>query len=196
MSELRELIEELVTKQIPMSIKVGVVISVDTINDTCEIEPMDGPNHPAAKLRAVEDSNFDSRVVIYPKVGSKVVYLFVNNDPNNVIVVSVSDFESIIIQNSPSSFKLNIAADGKVVIDSPEIKFNNGPNGGLVKSEPVSDSFNDVINVINVLKDIFTSWTPVPNDGGAALKALAAAWASSMMSNVAQTAYENSDIQH
>jgi len=53
-----------------------------------------------------------------------------------------------------------------------------GDTDNMVRYVPVADSVNELKNSVNDLKNVFTSWTPVPNDGGAALKAAVTSWAS------------------
>ncbi len=53
-----------------------------------------------------------------------------------------------------------------------------GDADNAVRYSPVADSVNEIKNDIATLKQIFAAgWTPIPNDGGAALKAAAATWA-------------------
>ena len=46
---------------------------------------------------------------------------------------------------------------------------NGGSLGGLVKVEDITTRLNLIEKDINKLKQAFTSWSPVPQDGGAAL---------------------------
>ena len=55
-------------------------------------------------------------------------------------------------------------------------QFGDGSNGGIPLATPVSDKLNILEDALNDLKDIFTAWVTVSGDGGAALKALLAAW--------------------
>nr|DAS20555.1 MAG TPA: hypothetical protein [Caudoviricetes sp.] len=52
-----------------------------------------------------------------------------------------------------------------------EIVLNGGTLGGLVKVGELTDRLNLIEKDINSLKQKLSGWTPVPNDGGSALKA-------------------------
>ena len=58
------------------------------------------------------------------------------------------------------------------LIDDTGIYFNGGLLGGLVKLAEMTSRFNDLESLHNTLQSNFSSWTPVPNDGGAALKTI------------------------
>lgn len=60
-----------------------------------------------------------------------------------------------------------------MVSEVNQIYLNGDNEGGLVKVQDLVTKLNDLENKVNsILSTIGTSWTPVPNDGGAALKAL------------------------
>lgn len=59
-----------------------------------------------------------------------------------------------------------------------EIHFG-GSADNLIRYKQTADSINELKDSITDLKNIITGWTPVPNDGGAALKAALTAWVSS-----------------
>ena len=75
-------------------------------------------------------------------------------------------------------------------IDS--ITYQNGENLGIPKTPETVAQLNKLEQDINDLKQIFsTTWIPVPTDGGAALKAAAATWAGSVLTETV-----NDDIQN
>lgn len=53
-----------------------------------------------------------------------------------------------------------------------------GDDDNLVKYSQTEASINELKDSLTELKQIFTSWTPVPNDGGAALKTSVSGWSS------------------
>lgn len=76
--------------------------------------------------------------------------------------------------------------DGVPIVTHP-----TDSNKGLLKK------INELENEINDLKTIFsTSWTPVPNDGGAALKTAAASWSASPIVATTQIDIEHPNILH
>ena len=71
-----------------------------------------------------------------------------------------------------------------------------GEFGGLVKVIELTEKLNNLESDINDLKQAFTSWTPVTQDGGAALKATAATWSSSILIETQQSDIENEKVKH
>lgn len=67
--------------------------------------------------------------------------------------------------------------DGKKIteIKKNEIILLEGSDNAL-KFIPTAESIDEIKNDVNTLKGVFSGWTPVPNDGGAALKGAAATW--------------------
>ena len=59
----------------------------------------------------------------------------------------------------------------KMIVDNSGVVINDGNNGGMVLSQKATDEINDLRQEISTLKSLITSFVPVPNDGGAALKA-------------------------
>lgn len=61
----------------------------------------------------------------------------------------------------------------------------NGDTNFAVKFNELKEAFDELQDDVNTLKQNFTSWTPVANDGGAALKAATAAWfAATLVKNI------------
>jgi hypothetical protein len=52
----------------------------------------------------------------------------------------------------------------------------NGDANFAVKFNELKEAFDELQDDVNTLKQNFSSWIPIPNDGGAALKSAAAAW--------------------
>ena len=74
-------------------------------------------------------------------------------------------------------------------IDS--IVFQGGSNLGIPKTPETVSQLNKIEQDINDLKQVFSTWAPIPTDGGASLKAAAAVWyGSSLVETV------NDDIQN
>jgi hypothetical protein len=88
--------------------------------------------------------------------------------------------------------------DGYITMFSEltSIKIGDGTNGGLVKITDLVTKINNIENDINNLKNIFSAWVTVPNDGGAALKAAASTWYASQITNTNVNDIENNTIQH
>ena len=106
-------------------------------------------------------------VLIVPVVGSVV------------IVAPLYDAEFIVLMYS--------------AVDS--IKMLDGSYGGLVKAPELKTQLDKTNEVVNAIVNALTTWTPVANDGGAALKTAATAAIGTKVvgdySNI-----ENEDITH
>lgn len=76
------------------------------------------------------------------------------------------------------------------------IVFNEGKNGGLPISPELTSRLNTLENDLNTVKSIFAAWKPIPNDGGAALKAATTTWSGSQITITNQSEIENSKIKH
>lgn len=59
-----------------------------------------------------------------------------------------------------------------VIVISDLFTFNDGAFGGLIKIEDLVSRLNDYEALFTQLQTDFTAWTPVPNDGGLALKTI------------------------
>ena len=110
----------------------------------------------------------DDGVLIMPKIGSIVSVL--QSDKYDPIIVQFSEVEKIILMG--------------------------GDNKGLVKVIELKNKLNAVENKINDLITKINSWTPVPNDGGSALKIALATWLASSLTPTQQADIENTLIQH
>ena len=78
---------------------------------------------------------------------------------------------------------------------------------GIIFNEAARNSFMTDINKlvekvniiekdINALKDVFTNWTPVPQDGGGALKGGVAAWSGQTITKTTVDDLKDETIQH
>jgi hypothetical protein len=83
----------------------------------------------------------------------------------------------------------------KILVNCDNIIFNNGTLGGMVKVEDLVTKLNNLENDINSLKNVFSTWTPVPNDGGAALKTAAGVWFGQQLTPTQKSDLENEKIK-
>lgn len=125
-------------------------------------------------------------------VGDDVSSIEYDNVYLQVLVIEQSDYVCIPNVGSHCTMQFRdgnqsrrqlIKADSLAkIIAAPTLwQFGDGTNGGLPKVTPVTNSFNQLENSLNIFKDLLESWTPVPGDGGAALKTILTAWASTML---------------
>lgn len=185
---------------------VSLVCTVDAVNKTArtvdctpldESAPLVGVN-----LQANQGSTFG--VVSFPRVGSFVVVGFVA-DGSAGVVLATDDVESVEVVISDDTARITADEEGvrvrmgddtSVELTGEGVVLNGGGFGGMVKVEPLTDRINGIENDINELKNIFSSWVTVPQDGGAALKAASAAWAGNLLTPTQRGDYENEKVKH
>ena len=100
--------------------------------------------------------------------------------------------ESIVIVTQLSDATAYVS----MVSDVDQIYLAGDDNGGLVKVSDLVSKMNTIENDINTLKTIFSTWIPVPSDGGAALKLAAATWYASQLTPTQVNDLENKTVQH
>jgi len=143
--------------------------------DIAEVVSVDGIRC-TVKSRITESTYSDIRlqsqagngVYLVPAVGSVVLVQWINDTAGYVAMYS--DVESI--------------------------KFLDGSYGGLIKIEDLVSKINNIESDINDIKTVFQTWVAVSGDGGAALKAAAAAWYGSPITETQKADIENDKITH
>lgn len=135
MSEIKELIQKLVKKSIPMVASVGLVTSVDFEEHSCDVKLTDGTELPAVRLRAVMDDKAEG-LIIYPKLGSHVIVSSINNKSEQSFVVMASEVDIIL--------------------------FDEGKNGGLVKIEALVKRLNRLEERMNSHQHIYINAASAP----------------------------------
>ena len=76
------------------------------------------------------------------------------------------------------------------------IEWNGGGNEGLVKVSVATEKLNALEKDVNNLKQLFSTWVPVAQDGGAALKTAVTSWANSRLVESNKNELQNSKIKH
>ncbi len=142
------------------------VVSVDKENRTCLVNSADGTqeleNTTVNLTPEIGDGEID-----YPLEGSTITVAFTDFTAPYMVKAGELESKFIVVGNqlwtiSGSSQKFNDGAFGGI----PKVKDPDDSNAGLLKK------INDLENALNDLQTKFSSWTPVSNDGGAALKTI------------------------
>jgi hypothetical protein len=84
----------------------------------------------------------------------------------------------------------------KIRIAGGVVELNDGGNDGMVNVRELTTKLNALEGDLNDLKTALTGWVPVPQDGGAALKTAAAAWAGKQLQTTAQGDIEDIKVKH
>ena len=144
----------------------GIVTRVGDLD--CEVE-IDGLVIPDVRLRASLTAD-EAQLIIRPAVGAAVIVGSLTGDLDQLVVLSVDRAEEVII--------------------------NGGKLGGLIKVEELTSRFNALERDVNQLKQALSSWMPIPNDGGKALKGLVTSWASRQLTLTKRADYEDQKVKH
>ena len=86
--------------------------------------------------------------------------------------------------------------DKTLHLTSEGIVFNGGKHGGIIKIEELTTKLNTIEQDINSLKQALSTWTPIPSDGGAALKSAVTSWAGKQLQQSKRSDYEDKLIKH
>jgi hypothetical protein len=165
---------------------VGTVSAVDKEARTVDVEPL---NEDAPLLGVNLQANQGSTVgvVAIPRVGSYVMVGYVADGAAGMVVLcdDIEEVEVVIKDKDTAS----------IVVTEDGITMNGGSLGGLVKVEDITKRLNLIEKDINKLKQSLSSWTPVPQDGGSALKAGVTSWASQKLAESKRDDYENEKVK-
>lgn len=151
MSKVTKTTEELIRTlrdmfKAPVVIEPGTVVSVNEDDLTCVVNPTDGPQIFDVRLKAAIDGVKDG-VVQIPTLNSTVLIAMIGNEANTRFIIAFGSVSKIVI--------------------------NGGSKGGLINIQTLIEQLNKTNEVVNAIKNSLTGWTPMPNDGGAALKTYA-----------------------
>lgn len=144
--------------------------------ETCTVKTGDF-EIPDVLLTPADDGK-EGKLIITPKVGS---------------MVSVADLSGGELR------RLTVVQWGeveKIAFTADSIELNGGENGGLVNIQSLTDKLNNLEKDINSLKRAFTTWVPVPQDGGLSLKNGVASWAAQQLVQTQVSDLEDDKITH
>jgi len=176
-------------KQDEVRLIQGVVKSVDEGASTCVVTTVSGDNEIDIPNVLLQSAVCDGLLII-PVVDSNV--LVITSTYNSPFVCLYSDIKKVYLQIGDSSLTLFDSTQS----DNSIIRINDGSYGGLIKIDDLVSRLNTIENDINTLKTAFSGWTPVPNDGGAALKGATGAWFGQQLTDTQKADIENPLITH
>ena len=120
-----------------------------------------------------------------PKIGGKCLIGIVNNNPAATFLIDCEEIEEYEIIDG-TGFKINL--------NNGLLTFNGQLNGGIVKAPTLKTEIDKNTLVLQTMQQVFSSWMPVANDGGAALKALVTQFISLALADL--SAIENTAVKH
>lgn len=149
------------------------VTSVDETKRTAEVKPVSGATLYNVRLQAIPSQTVG--FVPIPKVASFVIVTFMDNR---------------------TGFISTYTECTKILIDTDLVQFNGGTLDGMVKVNDLVTKLNNIENDLNDLKTAFSTWVTVPQDGGAALKAITATWFGATFTPTVKNDLEDATILH
>jgi len=182
---MKDLIQNIAREVVAASVKlVRAKVTAVTEQYTCDVQPTNGDAKILdVKLRATENE-VESGVVAFPKIGTIALILIVNQTDGYLL--HATEIERVIVKQS--GFRIEIDHEGNV-------KLNDCSNDGLVKLPVLQEEVAKLNAFLNAIKQTFQTWVPVPQDGGAALKAaMNAALASQQTADLSNAG--NDKIKH
>lgn len=158
---MKELLEQMMKDVIRTSLMKATVTAVDRSGFTCDVQPVDGSAEVFdVKLRGIQAGD-ESSLILFPKVGAFVLIGMVS--ATDAYLLQASELDGFIIKQA--GFRLEVDQEGNAV-------FNDGSFDGLVKLPVLQTEIEKLNSYLNAIKQAFSSFVPVPGDGGAALKTI------------------------
>ncbi len=199
MADIKNLIRQLAQ---PDGETVALVCTVDAVDKTARTIDCTPINEGAPLLGVNLQANqeADYGLCLFPEVGSYVIVGFVADGAAGVVLTTEKIEAAEVVIGDNSAFidtdgirlkTANMSAD----FNPDNIILNGGNLNGLPIIDDLTARLNTIEKDINSLKSVFSSWTPAPQDGGAALKAAAASWAASSLAITKNSDYENTKIK-
>ncbi|MBP3466425.1 MAG: hypothetical protein J6K01_02290 [Paludibacteraceae bacterium] len=161
---------------------IGTVSEVDATERTCTLTHEDVAYY-GVRLQPVTGGS--AGLLVTPKEGAMALAVRIEEN-DGWMIVHTDEVETIEVK----------AGDTTVTINADGIVINDGSLGGLVKVEELVNRLNTIENDLNTLKTAFSTWVIAPQDGGAALKAVAEAWSQQQLTPTKKTDIEDDKVKH
>ena len=123
-------------------------------------------------------------VNVKPKIGSLALVGAIHNG-EACFMISCEEIEEIELTDQ-TGFKVHLK-DGLMTINGEDF-------GGIVNAKELKTQADKNTLILQNIQNVFSSWTPIPNDGGASLKALVTAFITLPRTDL--SGIENTTIKH
>lgn len=152
----------------------------------------------------VEFENGDPRHPLWTYHGWAIGEIPDDLDGNDILGIVTPKGNKIILDESETGIltlriasNINIESlEGDINITSSKNKIiMQGGEVGVPESTSVTEKLNTLEKDINKLKKVFSGWSPVPQDGGSALKAQVSSWASETLTETKVEDIESETIK-
>jgi len=179
--QIKEELKNFSSKHGPAALIPAVVTAINE-DDTVTVKLSDDVVIEDVRLKSVVKDG--TKFIITPAENSNILIGRIENSEEFFVAV-IDEVKSVNIEIGDMSF----------FIDENGIVMNGGSLHGLVTRDGVKQQLNKIEQDITNLKNAFSSWVPVPNDGGAALKTASASWSGAALVQTANTDIENTKIK-
>lgn len=181
---VRELVKDVATNK---CVRIGKAVNIDKDKCLCDVDLGNDAILYGVKLKSVEGDK-DKGLVIIPREDTMVCAAMLEGVEANWTIVQHSEIESWQITTDGGAV-VTVSDDGKVYL-------NGKDHEGLVKVSALVDKLNAIIDDVNNLKLAFSTWVPVVQDGGAALKSATGSWFGQRIDPAQKSDIENQNVQH
>ncbi|MGP1526398.1 MAG: hypothetical protein ACTTI2_03210 [Bacteroidales bacterium] len=178
---------DLLRSVIGVNKKRGTFFLMETVKvegDLCTAK-IDSLEIPGIRLSAI-DGGTEKGVKITPAQGSIILVADISGDLRDLVVLGYTEVERIDCK----------VGDMSLLIKKDVICLNDGKNDGLVNVNSLVEKLNILEKELNSLKTTFTTWTPVPSDGGSSLKGALMQWSGQSISSTMKSDLEDNKIKH
>ena len=184
--ELAQALIQFIQEHVPMSF-TGEVVDVSEAESKGIVKVKFNKLTYKVRLKSIVDNNSQG-IFVVPVEGSMVYCVPEHTATNRYVMAKCNTWSKIII--SSNNVQMVISDD------DDEIKLNDGSLGGLVVISDLVSKLNTLESDINTLKNVFSGWAPVSQDGGTALKTAASTWAGSSITETTEADIENERVKH
>lgn len=179
--QIKEALKTFAEKYGPAALIPAIVTAINT-NDTIAVKLSDDVLIDDVRLKSVVKTG--TKFIVKPALNSNVLIGRIENS-EEFILVSADEIDEVRIEINTIT----------LVMDTNGIVMNGGALHGLVTRDGTKDQLNKLEQDVNDLKNVFSTWIPVANDGGAALKTHAATWYGSALVQTVDADIENTNIK-
>ena len=167
--EFEKAIRLVVSKSLPFTVTEGTVKSVNETKKVCNVERDDLAELLEVRLNSIVSPG-DDVFTIYPKIGSKVLCILIENNPTDAYILSVNNVDKFI--------------------------FNGGQLGGLVKAQELKTQLDKLTARVDGIIDAITNSAVGTSDGGATFKTNMIAVLETLTDKEDFTNLENLKVKH
>lgn len=119
-----------------------------------------------------------------PVVGSRCLIGIIENKDNSFLMYAAEIEEHLITDKT--GFKIHL--------NNGELQLNGDSFSGIVKAPELKEQLDKNTLILEKIQEVFSSWVPSPNDGGAALKGLVSEFTNLERADLSNI--ENKKIKH